>query len=152
MTFDISTGTHGGRKPRGPMIRLINKVVTSRVRRGTKRMGSFNVLVLHTVGRKSGAERVTPLGWFPGGGGRWLIVASSNGSAGNPAWFHNIAGNPDRVSIEVEGRVVPVRVEQLRGDERTAEFAKIATASPRFGGYQAKTDREIPVLRLTAKE
>lgn len=152
MTFDISRGTRGGRKPRGPMIRLINALVARRVRRGKTRMGSFNVLVLHTIGRKSGAERATPLACFPCADGSWLIVASSNGSADNPAWLHNIIGHPDRVSIDVEGRTVPVHVEQLHGEERAAEFAAIAQASPQFGAYQAKTDREIPVLRLTAKE
>jgi len=45
----------------------------------------FNALLLTTVGRKTGTERTTPVGWFPGKDGSWLIVASANGAAGNPA-------------------------------------------------------------------
>jgi deazaflavin-dependent oxidoreductase (nitroreductase family) len=66
-----------------------------RIRRkgGGKFMG-FNALVLTTVGHKSGLERTTPVGWFPGQDGSWLIVASANGAVGNPAWYYNIAARP----------------------------------------------------------
>src|SRR5580700_7546415 len=114
---------------------------------GVVKMG-FNALVLTTVGAKSGAKRTNPVGWFPGPDGSWLIVASAAGAARNPAWYYNIAAHPDQVQIEVEGRKVAVAAEQLHGAEREEAWQQITTAAPRFGGYERKTDRELPVIRL----
>jgi deazaflavin-dependent oxidoreductase (nitroreductase family) len=109
-----------------------------------------NALVLTTVGRKSGRERTTPVGWFPGKGDSWLIVASAGGAVRNPAWYYNIAANPDQIRIEVDGRKVAVVAEQLHGDERAEAWQQIITAAPRFAQYQQKTDRELPIIRLVA--
>jgi deazaflavin-dependent oxidoreductase (nitroreductase family) len=128
-------------------MRWINNTAAGRIRRSGKMMG-FNGLLLTTVGAKSGAERTNPVGWFPGTGDSWLIVASANGAARNPAWYYNIAAHPDKVRIEVNGQVVPVTAEQLHGAERDEAWQQIATSSPRFGKYQEKTDRELPVIRL----
>jgi deazaflavin-dependent oxidoreductase (nitroreductase family) len=117
-------------------------------RKGVGTFQDFNVLVLTTVGRKTGAERATPVGWFPGPDGSWLIVASAAGTAGNPAWYYNIAAHPDQVQIEVEGRKVAVVAEQLHGQERAEAWQQITAAAPRFAKYQQKTDRELPVIRL----
>jgi deazaflavin-dependent oxidoreductase (nitroreductase family) len=109
----------------------------------------FDALVLTTIGRKSGTERSTPVCWFPGNDGSWLIVAAAGGTAINPAWYYNIAAHPDRVQIEIEGRTVAVTAEQLRGAERAEAWQQITAAAPRFAGFQRKTDRELPVIRLT---
>ena len=112
----------------------------------------FNALILTTIGRKSGAERTNPVGWFPGKDGSWLIVASAAGATANPAWYYNIAAHPDKVRIEVEGRrTVAVTAEQLHGAERTEAWEQIVATVPRFGQYQQKTDRELPVIRLVAQ-
>ena len=66
----------------------------------------FNALVLTTVARKSGEERKSPVGWFPGKDGSWLIVAAAIGAPKNPAWYYNIAANPDQVQIEIPGQKV----------------------------------------------
>jgi deazaflavin-dependent oxidoreductase (nitroreductase family) len=132
-------------------VRWVNKLAAGRIRRkGGKFMG-FNALILTTIGRKSGAERANPVGWFPGQDGSWLIVASAAGTAGNPAWYYNIAAHPDQVQIEVEGRKVAVVAEQLHGTERAEAWELIVAAAPRFGQYQQKTDRELPVIRLVAR-
>jgi hypothetical protein len=52
------------------------------------------------------------------------------------------------VKIEVDGRTVAVTAEQLHGAERDQAWQQITTAAPRFGQYQRKTDRELPVIRL----
>jgi deazaflavin-dependent oxidoreductase (nitroreductase family) len=132
-------------------VRWVNKLAAGRIRRkGGKFMG-FNALILTTIGRKSGAERANPVGWFPGPDGSWLIVASAAGAAGNPAWYYNIAAHPDKVQIEVEGRKVAVVAEQLHGAERAEAWELIVATAPRFGQYQQKTDRELPVIRLVAR-
>lgn len=76
-------------------------------------------------------------------------MASKGGAPTHPAWFINLANNPDQVWLEVGNRKFKAQVESLRGPEREAALAKIAAISPRYGEYQRKTDREIPVIRLT---
>jgi deazaflavin-dependent oxidoreductase (nitroreductase family) len=153
MSFDTRAGTRGGRQPRaGLMLRLVNKMAGSRIRRTGKMMGlGFNALNLTTVGARSGAQRSNPVGWFPGDDGSWLIVASAGGAVGNPAWYHNIAAHPDQVTIELSGRTIPVTAEQLHGAERDRAWQQITAAVPRFAAYQRKTDRELPVIRLIAR-
>jgi deazaflavin-dependent oxidoreductase (nitroreductase family) len=148
MSFDTTTGTRGARQPAGVLFRWGNKVMAGRVRKGGAKFLGFNALVLTTVGRKTGAERTTPVGWFPGKDGSWLIVASAAGAKGNPAWYYNLAAHPDQVQIEVGGRKVAVTAEQLRGEERAEAWQQIITAAPRFSQYQTKTDRELPIIRL----
>jgi len=132
------------------MMRWVNKTMAGRIRRSGKMMG-FSALVLTTVGAKTGAERTTPVGWFPGNDGSWLIVASAAGAARNPAWYHNLKAHPDQASIEVDGQTVPVTAEQLHGTERDDAWQKITEAAPRFAQYQTKTDRQLPVIRLTKR-
>ena len=148
MSFDTTAGTRGARQPSGFAARWMNKLIASRIRKGGAKFLGFNALVLTTVGAKTGAERTTPVGWFPGPDGSWLIVASAAGAAGNPAWYYNIAAHPDQVQIVVDGRKVAVTAEQLHGTERAEAWQQITTAAPRFDGYQRKTDRELPIIRL----
>jgi deazaflavin-dependent oxidoreductase (nitroreductase family) len=151
MGFDTPDGTRGGRQPRaGLMLGLINKNAAGRFRRNGKMLG-FSGLNLTTVGAKTGAERTSPVGWWPGQDGSWLIVAAANGAARNPAWYHNIAAQPGNVQIEVNGRRIRVTAEQLHGAERAEAWKQIADATPRFAQYQRKTDRELPVIRLVPR-
>jgi deazaflavin-dependent oxidoreductase (nitroreductase family) len=123
--------------------------MSGRIRRTGKAPGmGFNALVLTTIGRKSGVERTTPLGWFPGKDGSWIIVASAAGGPKNPDWYHNLAANPDKVQIETAGRKVAVVAEQLEGPERDEAWRQIKTASPQFAQYEQKTDRLLPIIRL----
>ena len=151
MSFTTGKGTRGARQPSaGMLMRLFNKWAMNRARKSGNLFGS-TALVLTTVGRKSGAERSTPVNYFPGQDGSWLIVASAAGAANNPAWYYNIAAHPDKVRIETNGRSVPVTAEQLHGAERGVAWHEIATGDKRFARYQEKTDRELPVIRLTAR-
>lgn len=104
---------------------------------------------LTTIGAKSGLERTVPLRVFDDGPGRWLVVASLAGSAKNPAWLHNLAAHPDCVRLRVGNAQVAVRPETLSGEERTVAWDRIVAEERSFAGYQANTDRVIPVVRLT---
>jgi deazaflavin-dependent oxidoreductase (nitroreductase family) len=131
MGFDAPAGTHGARQPRaGLMLRWVNRNAAGRFRRTGKMLG-FSGLILTTVGARSGAERTSPVGWWPGTDGSWLIVAAANGGAQNPAWYHNIAAHPGQVQIEVNGRRIRVTAEQLHGAERAEAWWQIADATPR---------------------
>jgi len=148
MTFDTTpNGTRGARQP-GAMNNLPNKLMMRRIRKGGRVVG-LDALVLTTVGRQSGKVRETPVACFPGGSGRWLVVASAGGAQRNPAWYYNLAGHPDQVQVETASGKVAVTAEQLSGPERDEAWKEITAAAPRFAGYQSKTDREIPVIRLT---
>lgn len=150
MSFDTRAGSRGARQPSGRVLRWMNNLMARRIRRGGRFMG-FDALVLRTIGRKSGAERTTPVGWFLAADGSRLIVASAAGAPGNPAWYYNLAAHPDQVRIDVDGRTIDVHAEQLHGAERDAAWELITTAAPRFAEYQLKTDRELPVIRLVER-
>jgi deazaflavin-dependent oxidoreductase (nitroreductase family) len=151
-TFDARPGTRGARQPSGRIMLWINGFVARRLRKGSKTPGfDFDMLLLTTTGRKSGLERTTPLGWVSDGNGGWLIAASANGAAGIPAWYHNLAAAPDEARIEINGATVPVSAEQLHGTERETAWHTLTAAIPRFATYPQKTDREIPVIRLTPR-
>jgi deazaflavin-dependent oxidoreductase (nitroreductase family) len=150
MSFDTRPGTRGARQPGGRWMLWLNKLAARRIRRKGGMMG-FNALLLTTIGRKSGLERTSPVGWFPGQDDSWLIVASAAGAPGNPAWYYNIAAHPDKVQIEVGGRTLAVSAEQLHGAERAKAWEQITAAAPRFAQYQHKTDRELPIIRLVPR-
>ncbi|MGH3578607.1 MAG: nitroreductase/quinone reductase family protein [Mycobacterium sp.] len=152
MSFDTRNGTKGARQPRaGRLMRWFNTFAMNRIRKGGKFIGDMNALVLTTVGRKSGADRSTPVGYFSGDDGSWLIVASAAGAPKNPAWYYNIAAHPDKVQIETAGRKIAVTAEQLRGQQRDDAWRQITAAAPRFAQYQQKTDRQLPVIRLVSR-
>ena len=113
MSFTAKNGTRGARQPGGPLLRLMNGVIARRIRKGGKLIGGTEGLVLTTIGAKSGERRSTPLVWFPGDDGSWLIVASAAGARRNPSWYYNIAAHPDQVQIQIEGRTIPVTAAQL---------------------------------------
>ena len=108
------------------------------------------LLLLHTIGARSGAPRINPVMYLPDKG-RYLVFASKAGSDRNPDWYHNLLAHPE-VQIEVGDEILTVRAEELRGAERDAHFAEQADRYPGFAAYQRKTDRVIPVIALTPIE
>jgi deazaflavin-dependent oxidoreductase (nitroreductase family) len=71
-------------------------------------------------------------------------------AAKHPAWFINLARNPDQAEIELGGRTTNVTPESLVGPERADAWQRVIKASPGFVRYEQMTDRLIPVVRLTA--
>ncbi|GAA1708528.1 nitroreductase family deazaflavin-dependent oxidoreductase [Isoptericola hypogeus] len=151
MSFSHSQGTRGARQPGGRLTKWMNRRIARRIRTREGKVMGMNALVLTTIGRKSGEERSTPVGWFPGDDDSWLVVASAAGAAKNPAWYLNLAAHPDRLTIELAGKKIPVTATELRGEERSSAWKSITTASPRFAQYEEKTDRELPVIRLSRR-
>jgi deazaflavin-dependent oxidoreductase (nitroreductase family) len=105
------------------------------------------LLLLHTVGAKSGATRVNPMMYQDLGGGRVAVFASKAGAPVNPGWYHNLLAEPDVVAeIGTEERSYRARV--AAGEEREQIWS---TQKARYGGfadYEARADREIPVVIL----
>ena len=119
-------------------------------RRSGNTFRGLDILYLETIGAKSGKERQTPVAYFPDDtNNSWLIVASLCGAATNPAWYHNLAADPDQVKVEVNGRQHQVVAEQLDGVRRKKARQQIIASQSRYREYQEKTDRILPVIRLT---
>ncbi|TMD92994.1 MAG: nitroreductase family deazaflavin-dependent oxidoreductase [Chloroflexi bacterium] len=112
-------------------------------------MMGFPIILLTTIGSRTGLERTQVLGGFSDGEDAWLVVASKSGAATHPAWFINLAKSPDKIWIEVGNRKLRVVAESLKGQARLDALARVAAVAPRYGEYPKKTDREIPVIRLT---
>lgn len=105
-------------------------------------------LVLTTVGAKTGQRRDAHLTAFPEGDG-WLVVGSKGGSATHPAWYLNMAGHPDEIWVQAGNRHTRVKAETLKGDARAKAWHRITSRYSNYSDYEKKTDREIPVVRLT---
>jgi deazaflavin-dependent oxidoreductase (nitroreductase family) len=108
------------------------------------------LLLLHTVGARSGMPRVNPMMYLPDEG-RYLVFASKAGSDRHPDWYYNLLAQPE-VRIEVGDEILTVRAVELHGAERDAHFAEQARRYPGFAAYQRRTDRVIPVIALTPVE
>jgi deazaflavin-dependent oxidoreductase (nitroreductase family) len=143
------SGTRGTRTPPRLLSKVLGPLMLRIHRRSGNRFNGLDLLYLTTVGARSGQRRTSPVAYFSDGAGGWFIVASANGAARHPGWYHNIAANPDSVWAEVSGTTHRVRVEQLDGEPRERAWAEIARRAPRYDGYRSKTDRQLPVLRLT---
>ncbi len=104
------------------------------------------MLLLHNTGAKSGTPRINPLAYRTVDDA-WAIFASFGGAPVHPAWYFNLLAQPD-VEIEVGTETVPVRARVTAGDEREAIWSAQKRERSTFADYEAKTDREIPVVLL----
>ncbi|ADB48947.1 nitroreductase/quinone reductase family protein [Conexibacter woesei] len=133
------------------MQKKANARVVRKARKGKNTFMGMDILVLNTVGKRTGEPRATPLAWFGDGDGAWISVASGGGSR-NPGWYVNLVANPERASIELPGaQPCSVTSETLTGAERDEAWAMIAESQPRIAKYQAKSDRAYPIVRLTGR-
>lgn len=112
------------------------------------------LLLLHTTGAKSGEKRLSPVMCFTEPEGLF-IIASKAGTPENPAWYHNLLANP-RVHIEqaTDDGIAEydATAEPVQREQRDTLYARIAALNPGFAGYQEKTDRVIPMVRLVPDE
>lgn len=104
------------------------------------------VLILTTVGRKSGEQRSTPLIYQPYGDDV-LVVASNGGADQPPLWYRNIEANPE-VQVQVKSDRYTARARTATPDEKPDMWRIMAATWPAYDDYQRKTDREIPVVVL----
>jgi len=150
VNFDrLPGGTRGARTPPKPLLKILVPVLTLIHRRSGDRFRGSDLLYLTTIGARTGQRRTTTVARFDDGNGGWLVVASFGGAAQHPGWYHNIAAHPDQVWAEVGGVTHRVDVEQLDGAAYDGAWAQITARSASFLSYLDKTDRRLPVLRLT---
>jgi deazaflavin-dependent oxidoreductase (nitroreductase family) len=108
------------------------------------------LLVMTNKGAKSGQPRRAIL-TFHRDSGDYVVAGTAGGSDVEPAWVHNVEVNPD-VEIELGNRVFPAKASVIpNGRERDRLWEQHVNELPWFGDYPSKTDRVIPMIRLTPK-
>ena len=129
----------------------INRQVVDEFRaNGGKVGGPFagsDLILLTTVGAKSGQPRVSPLVYFEVDG-RILIAGSFGGSPKAPAWVHNLRAQA-KVRAEIGTESFDAEAHELPPGERDALYPRVVEKAPQFGEYQAKTSRAIPLFEIT---
>ena len=112
-------------------------------------MGFMPLLLLTTVGRKTGRPRTQPVG-FIRDGTSFLIVGSNGGLRNDPGWVLNLRARPE-VEVQIAADRMSLRAEILSGDERERAWREITTRYPFFADYQSAIRRRIPVVRLAPR-
>ena len=114
-----------------------------------KSMASFRgmpLLLLTSVGRKSGQTRTTPL-MYMRDGENYVITASNNGRDQHPGWFYNLQASP-QVTIEVPGKRLQAVATIASTAERERLWPLLVAQAPFFDGYQKGLKRTIPMVVL----
>lgn len=111
------------------------------------KMGGRPILLLTTIGRKSGKERVTPLLYLPEGD-HFIVIASNWGEANNPMWWLNLQANP-RAKIQIGRKTIAVTARQASLEERQRLWPVITSKYSNYADYEKHITREIPVAILT---
>lgn len=104
------------------------------------------LLLLHTVGAKSGQERVNPMMYLTVPGG-YAVFGSKAGADTHPDWYHNLVAQP-AVRAEIGAETLELTARVAGGDERERIWTEQKTAVPGFADYEQQTSREIPVVIL----
>jgi deazaflavin-dependent oxidoreductase (nitroreductase family) len=112
--------------------------------------GDSPLLLLTTIGAKSGLQRTTPLMYLTdeSDSNRVYVFASAAGADKHPAWFHNLVAHPDDLTVEIGGSALKAAGEVVPEPQRGQLYAEQARRIPVFAGYEAKTPRAIPVVAL----
>ena len=127
----------------GGVHRRIYRLTAGKVGR---QIGKLPVLLLTTVGRKSGQPRTQPLAYTQAGNG-YAVIASKGGAAQHPLWYLNLLANPlAEVTVGREKR--RVRARDAQGKERERLWRALADLYPGYDRYAQKTSRQIPVVVL----
>jgi deazaflavin-dependent oxidoreductase (nitroreductase family) len=107
------------------------------------------VLILHSLGRKSGKTRKNPL-IYGRDGQDYLIVASKGGAPDHPDWYKNLIAHPD-TEIQVWGDLLPVTARTATPAEKARLWPTMTKEWPDYDAYQTKTARDIPLVILSPR-
>jgi len=138
----------------GPVIRIMSALNTwvyqlSGGRIGGRFLRGAPVLLLTTRGRRTGRARTTPL-LYLANGEDVVIVASKGGMPTHPVWFLNLEAAPE-VEIQIGSERRPMRARRAAAGEKAALWPKLTAMYRDFDDYQARTERDIPVVVLSPR-
>jgi deazaflavin-dependent oxidoreductase (nitroreductase family) len=105
------------------------------------------LLLLHTIGARSGFERINPMMYQELGGGMVAVFASKGGAPTNPDWFYNLVAHPE-VTAEIGAGTRQFRARTATAEERAPIWERQKQRYPGFAEYETRTDREIPIVIL----
>lgn len=111
------------------------------------RFAGRTLLLLHTIGKKTGEERINTVAYVPDGD-RYVIIASKGGAPTHPDWYRNLCAHP-LVTVEVGTQKFQAQAQVATEPERTRLYDKMVAMMPAFAEYREKTTRQIPVIILT---
>ena len=114
---------------------------------GGASMGDRPLLLLTTLGRRSGKHRTSPM-MFVRDADRLLVIASNAGATEDPQWYRNLIADPD-VTVEVPGDEYRAHATPLTGEDYDRQWARIIELYPFFAEHEQKAGRRIPVVALT---
>lgn len=128
-----------------------NQAVIEEFRANEGKVGGYfagsNLLLLHTIGAKSGQPRTNPLVYVRDSD-RLVVMASKGGADTNPDWYYNLRANPT-ATVEVGPERFSVRATIVTEEpERTRLYAKMVAHRSGFAEYEQKTSRKIPAVLL----
>jgi F420H(2)-dependent quinone reductase len=110
------------------------------------RLGGQSMLLQHTIGRQTGADRASALSYYRDGP-NYLVVASNWGAAAPPSWYANLLAQP-HARIDVAGRTLAVTARPATPEEQPRLWSLVTAANPQYLRYQAGLARRIPVVIL----
>ena len=123
-----------------------NAKVIEEFRANGGRLERQDLVLLTTTGAKSGRHVTSPLVYLREGDTVY-VIASKQGSASHPAWYHNVVAHPE-VTLEIGAERWDARARVLEGPERERVYAVQVARYPFFADYQQKTARTIPVIAI----
>lgn len=110
------------------------------------RMGRAPVLLLTTMGRKTGKPRTTPLLYLEDEG-PLVVVASNGGADRHPAWYLNLQNNPV-ATVQIRRETKTVRARRASPEEKARLWSRLTSMYDGYEGYQRRTHRQIPLVIL----
>jgi deazaflavin-dependent oxidoreductase (nitroreductase family) len=116
---------------------------------GGKFLRGAPVILVTTTGRKSGKPRTAPLIYLEDGNDL-VIVASKGGMPHHPAWYRNLEANPD-VEVEIGSERRQMRARRASDEEKAELWPRLTQIYRDYDDYQARTDRNIPVVVLSPR-
>ena len=112
------------------------------------RMGGQPILLLQTIGRRSGQTHTTPVQYLADDD-TFVVVASNAGAPHPPAWYLNLRANP-HAHIDVAGRSLDVRAQEATGQERAELWQRLTAANRSLERAARKAGRDLPLINLVA--
>jgi F420H(2)-dependent quinone reductase len=106
----------------------------------------MGMLILTTVGRRSGTRRETPLYFMPDSA-RFVLVASNAGGANDPAWWLNLKAS-STAEVRTPAGSATVRAREAGEEERERLWPELVRRNPSFANYAERTERHIPIVIL----
>ncbi len=114
-----------------------------------RRLVNNDMLLLTTVGRKSGRRHTVPLLYLRDGDA-FVVIASWGGRDYPPDWYLNLMAAPD-TDIQVLDRTIAVKAREASAAERDRWWPRVLAAYDGYATYQSRTDRRIPIILLEPK-